>query len=637
MRRSSKRYSNLRKIAESGLGAVYYGTERSRNRKVVVKKLLFERFNHPFNFQRFENEAAIFSSLYHNSIIRTYDFGESSESLYIAMEYINGPDFEKVLSYPDFNRDISLRVVLQALQGLHFAHGKGVVHGDVKPSNILISRSGQVKLSDFGLSQSAVHSMDLEGGRPDMTSLLYMPPERVVKQARLAFSRAENASIVPINDSEQTTLDQGIRGDMWSVGVLLFRVCSGNYPFSGENLAGLLNSIVAVRETNIRELVPDLPPYLAQVITACLEKEPYNRPASLDPVLGALQRYFAGESAGESETAIRKYIGMNIPAAVDIEDERHSSLFESLAQAVFQSHHTVGFSSTQTGERITAHEQKEIAPIEEEVPPNPFAPGQRISGGTGATSRPHSRLLPASFVIFLVLIIGMISFRFVNRDAGMAWEYTTRIPAATIVPDVQDPYLAPRTIATERTGITGLSSPAKAGAFAVAKKPTVRQPPKYGSGSQGGILKLTLNPDGARVFLNGKEEFGTELAAGVPLDTGGYEVVVEHPGYEPYRGTLQIENGGTQLVSVVLQPVIKGQGRLHVYSYPWADLYIDGTLVGVTPTSSLISLTVGEHTVLLKRDGFLSQERTIQVENNEVLRLQITLSKIGSPQASAGQ
>jgi serine/threonine protein kinase len=613
-------YSKLRKIAEGGMGVIYCGIERSRNRRVAIKKLPKKDTNHQFNTKKFRNEAAILTSLYHDSIIRTYDYGESNESLYIAMEYIDGPDLEKCMSWPEFHRDIGLFAVFQALQGLHFAHQKGIVHGDIKPSNILISQSGKAKLSDFGLSLSKVYSLHLEDIKDDLTPPLYMPPELakmvaehtgITHDAWVETAEIVDAELSPVQ--EQRIRNKGIQRDIWSVGVLLYRVCSGIYPFFGKDLPGLLHAIVGIMERNILELAPDLPPYLAQVISACLEKETYKRPVSLEPVLAALRRYFSVVSTEDGEKAIRKYIKANISPGIEEKEVSHQPLVsEKMALFTFPD-----------SEQIIVPQLEEVEPDERNGPSRGI---QRLVGA-GPKSFLHSRLSPGlSTGLLLIVLSGIFALFLFYRDTGTtARKDEKSLTAETIDPGRKNAYLLPDTIQTDRTGMTAPQKPTAENV--VAGKQTAERPPQKNSGLPKGILKLTLNPAEAMVFINGKAVSRDGLTAGTSLKAGRYEIMIQHPGYEPYQSALQIKEGRTQLVSVILQPVTKGNGQLHVYSYPWADLYIDGTLTGTTPTQVPVSLAEGQHAILVKRDGFKPYTETVQVKKNEVTRLQITLNK----------
>ncbi|MBN2037429.1 MAG: serine/threonine protein kinase [Chitinispirillaceae bacterium] len=655
---TTKRYCNLHKIAEGGTGAVYYGTERSRNRKVVLKKRFYEQLAHPFNFKRFDDEAAILTSLYHDSIIRTYDYGESEESLYIAMEYVDGPDLEKLLSWPGFHRDIGLMVGFQALQGLHFAHGKDITHCDIKPSNILISQNGKVKLSDFGLSQSKVFSTHLEDMKHDLTAALFMPPEQakmVLAQSGIEHDAwAEIASMVFTDMSSER--NKGIQCDIWSVGVLLYRICGGTYPFSGEDLAGILNSIIGKKEKNIQELAPDLPQYLAQAISACLEKEAYKRPISLAPLLAALQRYFSRMSVGASEMAIQYYISAYIHPNVMDDNGHHDPRAEKKIEPSGSNRRFTHVQKEDELFAIPVGERDDAVSFERQAPDKLPVPGREKQerAAAGPKSSHHLKLLLAGIIIVSIVVIGMLCFWLVHHNTGTAdWIENAPLTAADILPEREDAYMLAKDNMTEQTGTidqgsrqyskrgtTGITARhgsvsedhnAQAKSIAVGKKTITTQPSDKSADTDNGILKLTIQPADARVFIDGKEASYAELATGASVNAGTYGVVAHHPEYESYHGKVRVDAEKTEQVSIVLSPRTKEKGQLHVYSYPWAEIYIDGIHMGTAPTPSPISLTVGEHTALLKRDGYQLYKESVQIIENEVTRLQITLNKADSP------
>jgi serine/threonine protein kinase len=133
-----KDFTGFEKQGEGGMGEEYTATQVSLNRKVILKKIPQSLFQNQHYFERFERGAIFAASLDHENIVHIHDFGRYNETLYFAMEYIDGTDFEKVLSRKPFLREIGLMIVLQALKGLHFAHKRGMFHGDFKPANILI-------------------------------------------------------------------------------------------------------------------------------------------------------------------------------------------------------------------------------------------------------------------------------------------------------------------------------------------------------------------------------------------------------------------------------------------------------------------------------------------------------------------
>jgi serine/threonine protein kinase len=318
---SLKNYSGFRKIAEGGMSEIYRAVERSTGRKVVIKKLLLGESNVGFTMNRCENEARIASLISHENVISIIDYGEDRNWFCIVMEYIDGCDLETLMSDSSFNRKTGIIIVLAALQALRAAHKKGVVHCDVKPANILIDRNGRVVLSDFGLSQARMHSLNNYGKTIDFATPLYMPPEQaklVAEHIGLASDVwAETASIVYTDmspDESRALRERGVQWDLWSVGVLLYRICTGNYPFYGNDLAGLLTAIVHSEAKKVSTVSGDLPPGIVAVVDRCLEKESYRRPHSVDPVIDALQKYIATLEITNPAQVIAAHLAEVLPA-----------------------------------------------------------------------------------------------------------------------------------------------------------------------------------------------------------------------------------------------------------------------------------------------------------------------------------
>ncbi|MBN1128402.1 MAG: serine/threonine protein kinase, partial [Chitinispirillaceae bacterium] len=297
------------------MSEIFCAMDRVSRRKVVIKKMPLDPLNRSFSLQRYENEARNASLLPHDHIISILDYGEYDDVFYIVMEHVDGINLDQFMSSPAFKSDIGLMIVLTALQALHRAHQNGVIHCDIKPANILISRNGRVIVTDFGLSQAKAHAMDPEQGKHDFTTPLFMPPEQakvIAEKVGLASDVWEETATVVYNDlsPEQARMlsERGVQWDLWSVGVLLYRMCCGRYPFNGNDLAGLLTSIVHSEATGIHELAADLPKPIASVIERCLEKEPYRRPHSLDPVINALKKHFAAVQSGAMQGMIAAQI-----------------------------------------------------------------------------------------------------------------------------------------------------------------------------------------------------------------------------------------------------------------------------------------------------------------------------------------
>ena len=272
--------------------------------------------------QRFENEAKSAASLDHDNIIRVYDFGEDNGSFYISMEYIDGPNLEQLLSWTPFPKEIGLMVVFHALKGLHYAHGQGIAHGDVKPDNILISKTGRVKLTDFGISYVNAQSENLPAEGVVFLTPAYMPPEQAAEVEGQNSDDDISSETIPaaLRSGQNTEIEKpDIRRDIWSAGVLLYRVLCERLPFSGENVSELAQSIGHAKETNILQIVPALPEDLAESISACLIKEPQNRLSTLEPLIESIQNFLFDIGFRDIEKEIEKYLIDRFTATAELE------------------------------------------------------------------------------------------------------------------------------------------------------------------------------------------------------------------------------------------------------------------------------------------------------------------------------
>jgi hypothetical protein len=155
-----------------------------------------------------------------------------------------------------------------------------------------------------------------------------------------------------------------------------------------------------------------------------------------------------------------------------------------------------------------------------------------------------------------------------------------------------------------------------------AETPDIKSPE-----SSSGSLKISIDPPDAPVYLDGEKMSSAEIENGKKMAVGSYTVTARSPGFTPYSKTVQIEPDKTVILSIALKQEIKGNGQLHVFSYPWANLFIDGDLKGTSPTAVPVVLPEGSHKLVLKRDGYKPYSREITVKPGEVVRLQIELDK----------
>jgi eukaryotic-like serine/threonine-protein kinase len=258
------RYEIVGKLGEGAMGVVHRARDTALGRVVALKMLSADLGEDDEIVKRFRREAEAIGRLSHPHIVTVYDLGESEGHAFLAMELLEGEDLRTLI---DRAGEIPLpdrvRILAEISEGLGYAHTRQVVHRDVKPANIMVTTSGQVKLLDFGLARLTTHET-ITGrgvilGTPD-----YMSPEQAMGKP----------------------VDQ--RSDVFSAGAVFYELLTGQKPFSGRTLHSVLFQIISEEPDPILTLNPDVPARLALVAHRMLEKEPEKRYQSMDEVAAEL-------------------------------------------------------------------------------------------------------------------------------------------------------------------------------------------------------------------------------------------------------------------------------------------------------------------------------------------------------------
>jgi serine/threonine-protein kinase len=256
-RRSSiGRYQIIEELGEGSMGQVYKAIDPKINRTLAVKTI---RLSDDFEEdviqeikERFSREAEIVGKLSHPAIGTVYDFGEDGELTYMAMEFVEGISIEQHTSKGSllpFRK--TLEVIADVAEALDFAHKADVIHRDIKPANIMLLENGKVKVTDFGIAKAISSSRTKTGvilGTPN-----YMSPEQIMGQK------------------------VDLRSDIFSLGILFFQLLTGELPFKGENLSGLLYQITQVKHPSVQTYDPKIPQICDQILDKALAKKPSDR------------------------------------------------------------------------------------------------------------------------------------------------------------------------------------------------------------------------------------------------------------------------------------------------------------------------------------------------------------------------
>lgn len=244
------KYTLKELLGQGGYGAVYVG-EPKHGQNVAVKVLDASHARDEDAIARFKREGETAKRLKHPNIVRVLEVGSSRSRQYLVMELVRGGSFERLLRR-EGAPDKVLPVLLETARALAYAHEQGVVHRDVKPANILLTRSGRAKVADFGLARAIDHSSMTTEGRM-LGTASYMSPEQV---------RGERASAA---------------SDVYAVGIMIYDAISGELPFKSDTQLGFLYQHAEV-EPPPPTVRPPYPASLAALSLACLAKNPEDRP-----------------------------------------------------------------------------------------------------------------------------------------------------------------------------------------------------------------------------------------------------------------------------------------------------------------------------------------------------------------------
>lgn len=249
----------LRRIGQGGMGQVYLAEQISLKRKVALKLLKPELAANQTALLRFQREAEAVAKATHANIVQIYAIGQLERKHYMALEFVEGRTLREYIEKkgpPD--APLGLRIMSQVASALQRASELGIVHRDIKPENILITKKGEVKVADFGLSrcfeENGVQAPNLTGSSVTMGTPLYMSPEQVEGKKELDH-----------------------RSDIYSFGVTCFHLFAGHPPFRGETPFEVAVQHVQKEPPALAEIRPDLPAELCQVVHKMMAKEPDQR------------------------------------------------------------------------------------------------------------------------------------------------------------------------------------------------------------------------------------------------------------------------------------------------------------------------------------------------------------------------
>lgn len=247
------RYQIIKSIGEGGMANVYLAYDTILDRDVAVKILRGDLSNDEKFVRRFQREALNASSLSHPNIVEVYDVGDDAGQYFIVMEYIDGKNLKDLIKKRGkLTTTEVVDIMSQIADGLSVAHDSYIIHRDIKPQNIMILENGLIKITDFGIAM-AMNATQLTQTNSVMGSVHYLPPEQA--------------------SGKGSTL----KSDIYSMGILMYELLTGTLPYRGDNAVEIALKHLKEPLPSIRELLPDLPQSVENIILKSAAKNPKNR------------------------------------------------------------------------------------------------------------------------------------------------------------------------------------------------------------------------------------------------------------------------------------------------------------------------------------------------------------------------
>jgi WD40 repeat protein len=262
-------YELLEEIARGGMGIVYKARQKSLDRIVALKMLLFGPQASPEFAKRFRAEAVLAASLQHPNIVAIHEVGAHAGQQFFVMDYVAGPSLAGLVGHQPLPARRAAGYLKTIAEAIHYAHERGILHRDLKPSNVLIDANDQPRVTDFGLARRFEGDSQVTLTGQVLGSPNYIPPEQALGK-RGKVSR---------------------QSDVYAMGAMLYHLLTGRPPFQGETLTDTLHQVLNTEPVSPRLLNPSVPMDLETICLKCLEKESHRRYPTAEAVAEELGRF----------------------------------------------------------------------------------------------------------------------------------------------------------------------------------------------------------------------------------------------------------------------------------------------------------------------------------------------------------